>query len=427
MGVSFSLVRPKAKVSSIRIKVSIDGTYITLYPGKSIETCHWDKRKCFLKSYPGQSVTNRLIRSLKQLEIEILNLLDEYKNGNPRLTFLEFEEKLNLLIDNPKTKFNATKNTSIGTKESLFEFVELFIKDCETGIRLSHKRQLIKPKTLSTYKTIKSYIKKFEDKYQRKLILSEFNQRDIDKMSDFLIIDCELAMNTHGKIMTDLLQVVKYAERLKKIPPSRLIELKFDTQREETDSIYLTETEILELMAISDFQNPVEEHVRDVFVVGCFTAMRFSDYSTLVGSAIRNNRYEFVQTKTGDKVTLPIHPVVKQILEKYNYSLPEVPPNREFNKIIKIVGARLKSLQIPFIKQITYKRERIQITKMKHDFLMTHTARRSFCSNEYLRKTDPMIIMAISGHKSHKSFMRYIKVTNDQYADQMEQIWAKRT
>jgi len=305
--------------------------------------------------------------------------------------------------------------------------MELFIKDCETGVRLSRKRQLIKPNSLSTYKTTQAYIKKFEAQYQRILILSEFNQRDIDKMSDFFIIDCELAMNTHAKIMMDLLQVIKYAERLKKIPPSRLIELKFDTQREETDSIYLTETEILELMAISDFQNPVEEHVRDVFVVGCFTAMRFSDYSTLDGSAIRNNRYEFVQTKTGDKVTLPIHPVVKQILEKYNYSLPEVPPNNEFNRIIKIVGARLKSLQIPFIKQITYKRERVQIAKMKHDFLMTHTARRSFCSNEYLRKTDPMVIMAISGHKSHKSFMRYIKVTNDQYADQMEQIWAKRT
>jgi hypothetical protein len=34
--------------------------------------------------------------------------------------------------------------------------------------------------------------------------------------------------------------------------------------------------------------------------------------------------------------------------------------------------------------------------------------------------------MAISGHKSHKSFMRYIKVTNEQFADKMEQIWQAR-
>lgn len=427
MGVSFSLVRPNAKVSSIRIKVSIDGTFITLYPGRSIQTCHWDKRKCFLKSYPGQSITSRLIRYLKLLEIEILNLLDEYKNGNPRLTFLELEEKLNLLIDNPKTKFNASKNKSVKTKESLIEFMQHFLKDCESGVRLSPKRQLIKPKSLNSYYTTKSYINKFETQFQQELILSDFNQKDIDQMSDFLIIDCELAMNTHAKIMMDLLQVIKYAVHLKKLPPSRLIELKFDTRREETDSIYLTENEILELMEISDFQNPVEEHVRDIFVVGCFTAMRFSDYSTLDGSAIRNNRYEFVQKKTGEKVVVPIHPVVKQILEKHNYSLPEVPPNNEFNRLIKIVGSKLKSLNVPFIKQITYKRERKTISLMKYEFLQTHTARRSFCSNEYLRKTDPMLIMAISGHKSHKSFMRYIKVTNDQYADQLEQIWAKRS
>jgi hypothetical protein len=51
-------------------------------------------------------------------------------------------------------------------------------------------------------------------------------------------------MNTHAKVMMDLLQIIKYAVQLKKLPPSRLVELKFDTRREETDSIYLTEAEI---------------------------------------------------------------------------------------------------------------------------------------------------------------------------------------
>jgi hypothetical protein len=37
-----------------------------------------------------------------------------------------------------------------------------------------------------------------------------------------------------------------------------------------------------------------------------------------------------------------------------------------------------------------------------------------------------MVIMAMSGHSSHKSFMRYIKVTNEQFADKLEQIWAER-
>jgi integrase len=268
--------------------------------------------------------------------------------------------------------------------------------------------------------------KKFEEVQQRKIALKDFNQKDIDQFSDYLIIDCQLAMNTHAKVLTDMLQVIKYAIHLKLLPPSRLVEFEFDTRREETDSIYLTESELLELMAINQFNSVVEEQVRDVFVLGCFTGMRFSDYSTLDTKAIRNNRLEFVQKKTGNKVTIPIHPTVRQILEKYNYELPEVPANNEFNRIIKLVGEKLPSLHVSFVKQITYKRERKQVKMMKYEFLQTHTARRSFCSNEYLRGTDPMVIMAISGHKSHKSFMRYIKVSGEQFADKLEQIWAER-
>jgi hypothetical protein len=34
--------------------------------------------------------------------------------------------------------------------------------------------------------------------------------------------------------------------------------------------------------------------------------------------------------------------------------------------------------------------------------------------------------MAISGHKSYKSFMRYIKVSNEQFANKLEGIWNER-
>lgn len=420
------MARPKAKTSSIRVKVAVSGASIYMYTGRSLETQHWDRRKRFVKTSAGQTRTTRLVRYLKQLEMDILDLLDAYRNGNPRLTFLELEEQLHLLLDNPRTKFNTTKYQSAGSTEELVEFLKLFIYDCETGVRLSPKRQRIKPKSLHTYQTTLAYLTRFQEKQQRTLYLSTFNQKEIDVFSEYLIVDLELAMNTHAKVMMDMLQVVKYAVQLKKLPPSRLVELKFDTRREETDSIYLTESEILELLAVDEFSDPMHEKVRDVFVVGCFTGMRFSDYSTLDTKAIRNNRLEIVQQKTGNKVTIPIHPMVRQILEKYKCVLPEVPPNNEFNRIIKLVGEQLPSLHVSFVKQITYQRERKQVQKMKFEFLQTHTARRSFCSNEYLRGTDPMVIMAISGHRSHKSFMRYIKVSGEEYADKLEQIWAER-
>jgi len=121
-----------------------------------------------------------------------------------------------------------------------------------------------------------------------------------------------------------------------------------------------------------------------------------------------------------------VHPSVNTILSKYDYNLPPVPANNKFNEIIKKVGEKMPCMHIPFTKQITYKREVVEVVKMKYEYLQTHTARRSFCSNEYLKGTDPLVIMAISGHKSHKSFMRYIKVSNEQFADKMEKIWQAR-
>lgn len=427
MGVSFSLARPKQKVSSIRAKISVNGVSIFLYTGRSVETIHWDKKKCFVKSYVGKTTTTLLIQRLKELEIDILTLLDRYKNGKPKMTFVDFQTKLQALVERPDKKKQISAKAAVAApKDSLIGFIDQFVKDCETGIRLSPKRQKLKPSSISSYKTTQRMLEKFQRYAKITLTLKDFSQTDIDKFSDFLIIDEELAMNTHAKSMMDLLQIIKYAVKHKRIPAAKMVELEFDTRREETDSIYLTEEEILQMLEIKDFDEPIHEVVRDVFVLGCFTGMRFSDYSTIDTTAIRNNRLEFVQKKTGGKVTIPIHPVVNTILKKYNNVLPPVPENNEFNRIIKLVGEKLPSLHVPFTKQVTYKRERIELVEMKYAFLQTHTARRSFCSNEYLKGTDPLIIMSISGHKSHKSFMRYIKVSGDQFADKLEKIWAVR-
>ncbi len=424
--ISFSLVRPKQKISSIRAKISVNGVSIFLYTGRSVETCHWDKKKCFVKSYVGKSTTTLLIQRLKELEIDILTLLDHYKNGKPKLSFNDFQSKLQALVQRENKKKILPCKDAAAPKDSLIGFIDQFVQDCETGVRLSPKRQKLKPSSISSYKTTQSMLIKFQKHTKTILILKDFTQSDIDKFSDFLIIDEELAMNTHAKSMMDLLQIIKYAVKQKKIPAAKMVELEFDTRREDTDSIYLTEDEILQLLDIKEFDDPIHEHVRDVFVLGCFTGMRFSDYSTIDTSAIRNNRLEFVQKKTGGKVTIPIHPVVNTILKKYDNILPLVPENNEFNRIIKIVGEKLPFLHIPFTKQVTYKRELREFVAMKYSYLQTHTARRSFCSNEYLKGTDPLIIMSISGHKSHKSFMRYIKVSGDQFADKLEKIWEER-
>ncbi len=275
MGVSFSLARPKQKISSIRAKISVNGVSLFLYTGRSVETCHWDKKKCFVKSYVGKTTTTLLIQRLKELEIDILTLLDRYKNGKPKLSFNDFQTKLQALVQREEKKKIFICKAAAAPKDSLIEFIDQFVQDCETGVRLSPKRQKLKPSSISSYKTTQSLLVKFQIHNKTILTLKDFSQSDIDKFSDFLIIDEELAMNTHAKSMMDLLQIIKYAVKQKKITAAKMVELEFDTRREETDSIYLTEDEILQLLDINEFDDPIHEQVRDVFVLGCFTECVF--------------------------------------------------------------------------------------------------------------------------------------------------------
>ena len=58
-------------------------------------------------------------------------------------------------------------------------------------------------------------------------------------------------------------------------------------------------------------------------------------------------------------------------------------------------------------------------TASKWSLLTSHCARRSFCTNNYLMGTDTLTIMAISGHKTERSFRRYLKLGPEQYALRM--------
>jgi len=53
----------------------------------------------------------------------------------------------------------------------------------------------------------------------------------------------------------------------------------------------------------------------------------------------------------------------------------------------------------------------------------THTARRSFATNMYKMGIPSITIMAITGHRTETAFLKYIKVTPQEHAEKMRDIW----
>ena len=65
--------------------------------------------------------------------------------------------------------------------------------------------------------------------------------------------------------------------------------------------------------------------------------------------------------------------------------------------------------------------------KPKYAWVMSHTCRRSFCTNEFFDGTPVTLIMAISGHKTEKAFRKYIKADALQKAQMIKKIWEGRS
>jgi len=77
-------------------------------------------------------------------------------------------------------------------------------------------------------------------------------------------------------------------------------------------------------------------------------------------------------------------------------------------------------------KTITKGGVKVTNNHQKWERLTTHTARRSFATNEYLAGTPTITIMAITGHKTEKAFLKYIKLTSSEHAIMLKEQWIKR-
>ena len=168
--------------------------------------------------------------------------------------------------------------------------------------------------------------------------------------------------------------------------------------------------------------------MRDLFLVGCFTGLRFSDFSILKTDQIKDGYIEIKeQTKTGNPVVIPIHKVVQNIINKHDGNLPRAITNQKFNQYLKEVGIKVPSLHNHFDTTITKGGLKISKRLKKYELLTTHSARRSFATNEYLNGTPTITIMAITGHRTEKAFMRYIKLNPTDHAQLLKLHWEKRS
>lgn len=191
-----------------------------------------------------------------------------------------------------------------------------------------------------------------------------------------------------------------------------------DLRSEESFSIALSPNDIARIYYFTGLTKK-QERIRDLFVVGCYTALRYSDLSTLTKENFKDGYITKITKKNGIKVVIPVHDFVDEIFKKYEYNVPANISAQHFNRYIKYICSK-----VGLNDEISFTENRggqiHSITKQRWQLISSHTARRSGATNLYntgrLRLSD---ISAITGHTTEKSLMRYIKNSKYETARQI--------
>ncbi|RYZ84130.1 MAG: site-specific integrase, partial [Proteobacteria bacterium] len=226
-----------------------------------------------------------------------------------------------------------------------------------------------------------------------------FDSIDLDFYDEFVdfLIKKNYGKNTIGTLIKNLKVFMNEAVDRKLTQNLQFKNKRFKTVEEPTENIYLTEKELKRLYGLDLSDNTRLEKVRDLFIIGCYTGLRFSDLSQLsIESIQKGKRVIKVRTqKTDEIVVIPIGSIVGRLIDKYEGRFP-VLRNDTMNKHLKEIGQKAgfrEPVEIIYTKGGVRQREVYQ----KWELLTMHTARRSFATNAYLESVPTISIMKITG------------------------------
>lgn len=227
----------------------------------------------------------------------------------------------------------------------------------------------------------------------------------------------KLSINTQANYAGVLKSVMKDGYRLKYHECTDYED--FRIRRELPDTIYLTEEELQMLWDVH-LEIGTEIKARDLFLLGVYTAARYSDCVTFTKRNIVGNKFRYTQKKTGQSVVMPLSPKVKLLLQRNGWAAPQLAlPN--YDRSIKSAAMKAGIITPTEVTRTVGARHKTE-SAPKCDFIGSHTARRTGCTLLYKSGVPLKVCMYLSGHTSESNFLRYIRITKEEGADMLAKL-----
>lgn len=430
--VNFNLVMKKGTKAQIWLTTTINRQRVRIYTGLRIEPEFWIKAN---RNQVGEravedgnisAVQKRANKELNRELRKILRYCHEYGVA------VSQENLLDDGMDFTKETFEAFLTSKLRGKDAMIrknplDFIQDYIERKKTMINKSTQRTLCSG-TIYNHNNALKRLQQFCSEKKLGLVWELFNRRFEERFTAWMN-EQGFAANTIASQYSIMKVWLTDAEKDGLIKDPSFHE--YTTKTYDVGNIYLTEDEIRRIYEI-DFnskelkpqigpKNEIEE-TRDLFIIACWTGLRYGDWHDLSKASIVGDRMTVPTHKTNKTVVIPLHPYVKAIIEKYNGVLPQSVAKSKTNVHIKTCG-KLAGIDEEIVMSKIRGGKEVLLKKHKYDFITNHTARRSFATNMYIKKAPTASIMAITGHTTEANFLKYIKINEQKHADILEEYF----
>lgn len=421
----FTIREPNSESATyIRVILRYKYKELKVDTGDKIFPIYWDK--------DSQRPTSdkKLLRNAKPLLLKELKYISHHLDEieyfiNDLVLDLKRDKKIALdTIKEALSEFLGRKKEEPEVPAILIcDFYDVLIDRMEQGTYLTDKNTPYTPGTIKTHKVCRNQIDAFNDVWGDitfESVSSEFYTSFIAFCNNK-----NYKQNTIGRAIKSLKFVMRVAYKEGIHQNEIFKDEDFKAITEDVDNIYLTTSELQAMYQLNLSKDKVKERARDLFLIGCYTAQRFSDYSrfrpehiTITGNGTKV--IDIVTKKTKQRVIIPfLFPELDELLKKYDYQSPKT-YEQDLNEQIKEVGEMAK-LDNDVVIADKIGGKMVETVHKKYNLIKTHTARRSGATNLFKMGYAPLEIMKITGHTSEATFMKYIKVSKEENAEMMMQ------
>lgn len=413
--VKFNLRRMKSeKLEVIYLIARWNGNRL-VYPTRlSVLPKHWNIKSHEVRNVIQETNRDRINRTLKDL-----------KDAVSRLYAASIENRTPLTVELLREELNGYTGRNDAPDKHFWGFVENFINNA--GKRTGRNGKLLAMPTIRKYNTTVTVLREFEKESRRRIDFATIDTDFYNDFKDYLTQVKKLKTNTVGKTIA-IFKVFLNEAAISGIEGMNIerIRRNFKVVSENVSAVYLNEGELQALYKLDLSENKRLDRVRDLFLIGCYTGLRVSDFTNIKAHNIKGGNLDMHQTKGGERVVIPIHSTVEAILKKHQ-GIP--PPNISDQKLNEYVKDLCKEAKINEQMEIqaTKGGERITEVFEKWQLVSSHTARRSFATNMYKAGIPAQTIMKITGHKKETTFLKYIKLSENEHAEIMRTHWQAAT